>query len=180
MTWIKPNFLWMMYRSNWARSPNQERILGIWLHIDAFHELLTLSEQTSANSAYASKHEWEAARAAKKTLPGATEEWDGRVNVQWDPDHHPSGTKLTRRAIQIGIKKVPWWSSGARFEKIVDVTPLVIAQRDFVTISEDQLHTPHERVYLVPDAEIAKHAHTDTTQADLDAEAALLLPYRSS
>jgi hypothetical protein len=27
MTWIKPSFLWMMYRSGWATTPGQERIL---------------------------------------------------------------------------------------------------------------------------------------------------------
>ncbi len=31
MTWIKPNFLWMMYRSGWAVKKNQERILAIKL-----------------------------------------------------------------------------------------------------------------------------------------------------
>jgi hypothetical protein len=29
MTWIKPSFLWMMYRSGWATKPRQERILAI-------------------------------------------------------------------------------------------------------------------------------------------------------
>ena len=163
-----------MYRSDWARSNNQERILGIWLKLDAFHELLQLSEQTSANSAYASKHEWQQARSAKKTLPGSTEAWSGRVNIQWDPDHHPSGAKLTRRAIQIGIKQVPWWASGNRFEKIIDMTPLVSEQRKFLTVSEDQLFTPHERIYMVPDEAIAKHAHTDTELADIENEATLL------
>ena len=27
MTWIKPSFLWMMYRSNWGTKKNQECIL---------------------------------------------------------------------------------------------------------------------------------------------------------
>jgi hypothetical protein len=27
MTWIKPSFLWMMYRSGWATKTDQERIL---------------------------------------------------------------------------------------------------------------------------------------------------------
>ncbi len=27
MSWIKPNFLWMMYRSDWGRSEGQEVIL---------------------------------------------------------------------------------------------------------------------------------------------------------
>ncbi|EFG35342.1 DUF4291 family protein [Fusobacterium vincentii] len=29
MTWIKPSFLWMMYRCGWAEKENQERILAI-------------------------------------------------------------------------------------------------------------------------------------------------------
>lgn len=28
MTWIKPSFLWIMYRSGWAEKENQEHILG--------------------------------------------------------------------------------------------------------------------------------------------------------
>ena len=40
MTWIKPNFLWMMYRSGWASKPNQERILAIKLTHDFFQFLL--------------------------------------------------------------------------------------------------------------------------------------------
>ena len=36
MSWIKPNFLWMMYRSNWATHPNQEHILAIRLARDGF------------------------------------------------------------------------------------------------------------------------------------------------
>lgn len=31
MTWIKPNFLWMMYRSVWGTKPNQEVVLAIRL-----------------------------------------------------------------------------------------------------------------------------------------------------
>ena len=29
MTWIKPSFLWMMYRCGWAEKENQERVLAI-------------------------------------------------------------------------------------------------------------------------------------------------------
>src|SRR5258706_39206 len=31
MTWIKPSFLWMMYRCGWARKPGQEHVLAIEL-----------------------------------------------------------------------------------------------------------------------------------------------------
>eukprot|EP01126_Amoeba_proteus_P058792 TRINITY_DN7631_c0_g1_i4.p2 TRINITY_DN7631_c0_g1~~TRINITY_DN7631_c0_g1_i4.p2 ORF type:complete len:152 (+),score=21.24 TRINITY_DN7631_c0_g1_i4:71-526(+) len=40
MTWIKTNFLWMMFRSKWGSSPNQDHILAIWLKIDAFEKYL--------------------------------------------------------------------------------------------------------------------------------------------
>ena len=29
MTWIKPSFLWMMYRCGWGEKPGQERVLAI-------------------------------------------------------------------------------------------------------------------------------------------------------
>src|SRR5260370_35768207 len=29
MTWIKPSFLWMTERSNWARKPGQQHVLAI-------------------------------------------------------------------------------------------------------------------------------------------------------
>jgi hypothetical protein len=29
MTWIKPSFLWMMYRCGWASEPGQTRVLAI-------------------------------------------------------------------------------------------------------------------------------------------------------
>ena len=43
MTWIKTNFLWMMYRSGWAEKNQQERILAIRLSIDGFLEILRAS-----------------------------------------------------------------------------------------------------------------------------------------
>jgi len=169
MTWIKPNFLWMMYRSSWATAHNQERILGIWLKLESFHELLLLSEQTSANRVYESKEAYNKARSQEKSLPGQEKPWSGRVNIQWDPDHTPNGGKMARRAIQIGIKKLPWWATGERFERIVDMSEFVASQRkvgqgDSGDYSE--LYTPQELLYIVPDANIAAHAAVDTTEHD--------------
>lgn len=36
MTWIKPSFLWMMYRCGWAEKENQERVLAIDIKREAF------------------------------------------------------------------------------------------------------------------------------------------------
>ena len=36
MSWIKPGFLWMMYRSGWATKPGQERVLAIRIPREGF------------------------------------------------------------------------------------------------------------------------------------------------
>src|SRR5689334_11061962 len=40
MSWIKPNFLWMMYRSSWGTAEGQETILAIRLRRAFFESLL--------------------------------------------------------------------------------------------------------------------------------------------
>lgn len=40
MSWIKPNFLWMMYRCGWAEKENQERVLAIWIKKGNFENIL--------------------------------------------------------------------------------------------------------------------------------------------
>ena len=40
MSWIKPNFLWMMYRCGWAEKPGQEVVLAIRLDRRGFDEIL--------------------------------------------------------------------------------------------------------------------------------------------
>ena len=40
MSWIKPNFLWMMYRSGWGTKIGQEVILAVTIQRTAFDEIL--------------------------------------------------------------------------------------------------------------------------------------------
>lgn len=40
MTWIKPSFLWMMYRCGWATKENQECVLAIDIKREAFDYLV--------------------------------------------------------------------------------------------------------------------------------------------
>ena len=40
MSWVKTNYLWMMYRAGWASKPNQEHILAIKLTHSFFHQIL--------------------------------------------------------------------------------------------------------------------------------------------
>ena len=93
MTWIKPSFLWMMYRSGWGTKKDQECILAIDVRRDFFDWLLTQAVLTSPDSKAFSGEEW--SDRLSKTC----------VYVQWDPDKGIKGTPIDRDAIQIGIKE---------------------------------------------------------------------------
>ncbi len=93
MTWIKSNFLWMMYRNGWGTKEGQEIVLAIHLKIIAFENYLQHAVYSSYN----------------KDLGITEETWREQValsavRLQWDPDHNPYGEKLERRAIQIGLR----------------------------------------------------------------------------
>lgn len=93
MTWVKPNFLWMMHRSDWASRENQERILAIKLSHVFFETLLEKAVLTSyVEAIYHSKDNW------KTCLENA------EVRVQWDPAYDVYDQKLPHKAIQIGCK----------------------------------------------------------------------------
>ncbi len=93
MTWIKPSFLWMMYRSGWAEKPGQENVLAIDIKREAFDYLL----ENAVLSTYRSNS-------------GITqEEWKTRIRqsdirCQWDPERDPRGRPLRWRSVQIGIQ----------------------------------------------------------------------------
>lgn len=145
MTWIKTNFLWMMYRSDWARSKNQECILAIWLKREAFERYLSLAAHTVLyDEIHSSKADFQKQLA------------DSNVRLQWDPDHHPSGAKQTRRAIQLGLKKVASFVNGDDIVQIQDITEDVKTQLAFVEAKNlAEMVTPRERVYTVSTPEIS-------------------------
>src|SRR5689334_12903612 len=41
MTWIKPSFLWMMYRCGWATKPRQEVVLAVEITRAGFERALS-------------------------------------------------------------------------------------------------------------------------------------------
>lgn len=92
MTWIKPSFLWLMYRSNWGTKKNQECILAIDVYQSVFNELLQKAVLTSPDSASYTGEQWE--KAFGETT----------VYCQWDSDRNINGTVVNRAAIQIGLK----------------------------------------------------------------------------
>ncbi|MCA9038491.1 MAG: DUF4291 domain-containing protein [Planctomycetaceae bacterium] len=138
MSWIKPNFLWMMYRCNWARSQGQEVILAIRLRRPFFDSLLEQAVPSSFVPELFESHEvWKAAVARSD------------VRLQWDPDHTPSGGKCERRAVQLGLRGKTLESFGkSEIVEIIDMSEFVTHQREFVGHEKSgTLLTPLEKVY---------------------------------
>ena len=144
MSWIKPNFLWMMYRSEWGTKPGQEVILAIWLKRSAWDEILASAVHSNFVAAvYGSEQEWQ--QAVKNSA----------VRLQWDPDHHPNGSKMDRRAIQLGLRGSVLASYAREWiVKIEDISQFVQQQRQYNGGDSTQLLTPCETVYPVIDPDI--------------------------
>jgi Domain of unknown function (DUF4291) len=147
MTWIKPNFLWMMYRSGWGIKEGQEVTLAIRLQRSAFDAILAQAvHSTYIPEIYESQQAWSNAVQTSN------------VRLQWDPAHSPSGEKLERRAVQLGLQgNVVIQYSQEWIIDIEDISEFVAQQRQHV-ISKDYsaLLTPVEIAYEVNNPEIAK------------------------
>ena len=147
MSWIKPNFLWMMYRSGWATKEGQEHILAVRLRRTFFDQVLESAIASTFRPAVHSSHqEWQAAVA------------NSEVRLQWDPDHDPLGTCVQRRAVQLGLRGETLRQYGqSALLSIEDITPFVTEQRAHLTEGFANLRTPAERTYL-PVSETAQKA----------------------
>lgn len=111
MTWIKPSFLWMMYRAGWGyKDAGQRRILAIDITREGFDWALAHSCPSRPASSM-SKEEWTRLKAASP------------VRVQWDPERDLDLQPLPYRTIQIGIggDAVPLYV-GKWILKIADIT----------------------------------------------------------
>jgi len=169
MTWIKPNFLWMMHRADWAtKDINQARILALFVNKDDFErEILKNGILTSDPFSseffdpnwthYSSREEWMKEVADTKNS-------SDRIRVQWDPYHPPSGEKMgNTRAIQLGLKGVFVKSLLNCVTKIEDITDFVKEQNELRLAGEDVL-IPLETVYSVQDESIAKKLSVQKSQ----------------
>jgi hypothetical protein len=156
MSWIKPNFLWMMYRSGWGTKEGQETTLGLRLRRGFFDSILAQAVASSLNhSDRASPEEWKASLASSN------------VRLQWDPDHDPSGNAVTRRAIQLGLRGPVLRHFGKReLLEVINMTEFVSQQRELLShVGIGELRTPVERVYLPDDAAIARRLKLDRMPA---------------
>lgn len=141
MSWIKPNFLWMMYRCGWGDKSGQEVILAVYLKRSYFDSILA-SAWPSTNCLGISDEQWKI---------GLTK---SEVRLQWDPDHDPYGKSLPRRAIQLGLRGnrlLPF--KGESILRIENISEFVRAQKLILdSNSVEQIITPVELVYPIAEA----------------------------
>src|SRR5271170_1386964 len=138
MTWIKPSFRWMLYRSGWARKLNQERILAIHLKRTGFEQALKWS--------------------------GMREE-GASVRVQWDPERDMKFKPLEWRSIQIGlsgdaVKNGLLNGSILRIEDFTETATKIGGLVELGQLAATEALLPSERPYVVLEesARIACHA----------------------
>ncbi|KAL4891212.1 hypothetical protein BDV59DRAFT_182755 [Aspergillus ambiguus] len=138
MTWIKPSFLWMAYRSGWASKPNQEHILAIEITREGF--------------------EWALRHSCLSHARAKDEEWHKKlqcspVRVQWDPERDLSFRPLGYRAIQVGLgqdsvdRYVDEWTVS-----ITDVTATMKQVAQYFAdgkVEEAKACLPEERAYPI-------------------------------
>jgi len=140
MSWIKPNFLWMMYRSGWGTKEGQEVTLAVRIRRSGFDTILSQAVPSSYwPHLFTSTEEWQRAGASSD------------VRLQWDPDHDPHGEKLERRAIQLGMRG-DILASYARdwIIEIEDISEFVAEQRKLIENGElEKLNTPSEAIFPV-------------------------------
>lgn len=147
MSWIKPNFLWMTFRSGWGTKADQEVTLALRLRRAFFDSLLAAAVPSSWDRGlFASEDDWAQAVARSS------------VRLQWDPDHHPSGAKLERRAIQLGLRGEALEAFGRReLVEVIDVSDYVAEQRArLLSGGASAIETPRERVYRPADPAVAR------------------------
>jgi hypothetical protein len=144
MTWIKPSFQWMMYRSGWATKPGQEYVLAVEITRAGFewalgHACLSHYER----GRHTDRADWS---RQLKTAP---------VRVQWDPERDHRLGALTYRSLQVGLSR----EAVRRYAdewivSLTDVTPLAHAIRDRIRAGDTAgaaRSAPDERPYPISD-----------------------------
>lgn len=144
MTWIKPSFLWMMYRAGWATKEGQEHILAIKIKRSGFEWALKnccLSHFDS--SFFTTQEDWK------------TKLQNSPVRLQWDPEKDIHLQNLNYRSIQIGLTGIAvdhyvndW------IVAIDDITPLCKKIHSLILdkkIEEAKNLLPLENVYPLSD-----------------------------
>ncbi|WP_229868121.1 DUF4291 domain-containing protein [Streptomyces chryseus] len=140
LTWIKPSFLWMMYRCGWGLKQDHETVLAVEITREGFDWALRhacLSHY--APGLHADQAAW------KRALRRAP------ARVQWDPERDVHLNPLPYRSLQLGLAG----EAAGRYAdewtvSVTDVTPLTHEIHALVragdTATAERL-LPGERVY---------------------------------
>ncbi len=143
MTWIKPSFLWMMYRSGWATKEGQEHVLAIKITREGWEWALRNSCLSNfIKEVHKSHDNW------KDILQKAP------VRIQWDPEKDIFLNNLDYRSIQVGLtgiaveRYVNEWIVGVEdiSEKCLKIHSLVLDKKT----EEAKNLLPPENIYFVP------------------------------
>jgi hypothetical protein len=155
MTWIKPSFLWMMYRCGFATKPGQEHVLAIQISRAGFEWALRHAGLSHYDRAV---HTDEQAWLATRHAP---------VRVQWDPERDLHTRPLRHRSLQIGLsgpavtRYVEEWIT-----TITEVTDLARSIAALVTadrLADATRLLPTEHPYPLPPDVVAQLGATPPT-----------------
>ncbi|MFI6644069.1 DUF4291 domain-containing protein [Streptomyces sp. NPDC050504] len=144
MTWIKPSFLWMMYRCGWAAKEGQETVLAVEITREGF--------------------EWALARAClshyERGLHPDRAHWQRTLKraparVQWDPERDLRLQPLPHRSLQLGLTgEAAHRYADEWLVSVTDVTALARTIHGHVRNGEAAAARqllPSERPYPLPD-----------------------------
>jgi len=128
MTWIKPSFLWMMYRSGWATNPGQELVLAIEITRAGFEWALAHACLSSFDQRHhGNRQEW--SRQLKNSP----------VRVQWDPERSMRLEALPFRSLQVGLSgEAVHRYTDEWLVSITDLTPSAHKIRDLLRIGDEK------------------------------------------
>lgn len=142
MTWVKPSFLWMMYRSGWGSKEGQEVVLAIDIDRGGFEWALANACLASYDAErHGSREDW--SRALKRAP----------ARVQWDPERDLHLRPLPYRSLQLGLageasrRYADEWITA-----IADVTPVARECHALVRAGDPEgarALLPQERPYPV-------------------------------
>ncbi|KAL3455613.1 hypothetical protein BJX64DRAFT_272082 [Aspergillus heterothallicus] len=168
MTWIKPSFLWMAYRSGYGTKRGQERVLAVEISRAGFEwavargvlaHLPSTTTTTTRSSRSSSTAASDPAGGGQAGTQDRLAQWRANleascVRVQWDPERDLFGNPLPYRSLQVGLRGeaveryVSEWTVGIR-----DVTGLMHEIKGLV--DEGDLEgarglVPTEAIYDLP------------------------------
>lgn len=144
MTWVKPSFLWMMYRCGWATKKLQENVLALEITRTGFESALAgacLSHYDQGT--YPDRDTW------GRRLHATT------VRIQWDPERDLDLRPLAHRSLQLGLAG---WATRAYADEwlvsVRDVTELAHEVHALVRAGDRAAAAallPDERPYALAD-----------------------------